>query len=634
MAVLFVSYSGLLGGAERLLLDAASGLEAPPALACPEGPLAERARDGGLTVLAIRERPLALRGRRPGALLDLLAFRREVAGIGDALKPDLVVAWGMRAALAAPGPRIVFQHNDLLPSRAIARAVRLAARRASTVIAASEAISRDLGLAGTHVIHPGVDLDRFDPTPATGPPEALLLGAIEPWKRPDLALEIVARCPDVRLRIAGEPIGEAGTELLAELRERADRPDLRGRVDFAGRRDAAEAMKQAHCLLHCADREPYGMVLVEAMAAARPPVAPAAGGPLEIVTDTTGRLYEPGNAEAGANALREALANSEQLGKAARERAEQHFNVETTKHRYAELLNSKLETRNSKLGEAVALVTVTHNSAEHLPAFLASARRHLPGARLIVVDSASTDNSAAIATAAGATVIELPENVGFGRASNAGVQAVEEPVTVLINPDVELLDGSLAQLNPIDEQLLAPLVLSPDGSRQDTAQAEPGTPAALAIALIPPRAMPKRLRRAACPWTADSPRKVGWAVGACIVARTSTLKRLGPFDERIFMYGEDLELGLRAADQGIETWFRPEARVLHHGAHSTAAAFGGEPFDLLARQRRAVIGQRRGKARARLDSLLQATTFADRIALKTLARRDTKRERAQLKALR
>jgi hypothetical protein len=47
-----------------------------------------------------------------------------------------------------------------------------------------------------------------------------------------------------------------------------------------------------------------------------------------------------------------------------------------------------------------------------------------------------------------------------------------------------------------------------------------------------------------------------------------------------------------------------------------------------------VIGRRRGKARARLDSLLQATTFADRIALKTLARRDTKRERAQLKALR
>ncbi len=631
MPALFVSYSGLLGGAERLLLDAASGLEAPPALACPEGPLAERARDGGLTVLAIRERPLELRGRRAAAVLDLLGFRRELARVVEALRPDLVVAWGMRAALAAQGPRLVFQHNDLLPSPAVGRAVRAAARRADTVIAASEAISRELGVAGTQVIHPGVDLRRFDPAPPSGPPEALLLGAIEPWKRPDLALEIVARCPGVRLRIAGEPIGEAGEQLLAERKRRAAAPDLEGRVEFAGPQDAAEALRQAHCLLHCADREPYGMVLVEAMAAARPPVAPAAGGPLEIVTDSTGRLYEPGNAEAGAKALQEALENSEQLGKAARERAEQHFSVETTKRRYAKILATR---RPAPGARGLALVTVTHNSAEHLPAFLGSAQRHLPGARLIVVDSASTDNSAALARAAGATVIELAENVGFGRASNAGVQAVEEPVTVLINPDVELLDGSLAQLNPTDEQLLAPLVLSLDGSRQDTAQAEPGTLAALAIALIPPRAMPKRLRRAACPWTADSPRKVGWAVGACIVARTGTLKRLGPFDERIFMYGEDLELGLRAADQGIETWFRPEARVLHHGAHSTGAAFGGEPFDLLARQRRAVIGRRRGKARARLDSLLQATTFADRIALKTLARRDTKRERAQLKALR
>jgi GT2 family glycosyltransferase len=511
--------------------------------------------------------------------------------------------------------------------------VRAAARRADTVIAASECIARDLGVAGVDVIHPGVDLDRFDPSPPSGPPEVLLLGAIEPWKRPDLALEIAARCPDVRLRVAGTPISQAGEQLLAELRRRADQPDLAGRVEFAGRQDAAEALARAHCLLHCADREPYGMVLAEALAAARPAVAPAACGPLEIVDDTCGRLYEPGNSDAGAKALQEALKNSEQLGAAARERAKQ-FTVEQTKERYAELLNSKLDTRDSIPGERVALVTVTHNSQAFLPTLLESAHRHLPQARVIVVDSGSTDNSAELARAAGATVIELGDNVGFGRASNAGAQAAEEAVTVLINPDVELLDGSLARLDPQDDELLAPLVLSPDGSRQDTAQAEPGSAAALAIALIPPAAMPAPLRKAACPWTADEPRRVGWAVGACIVARTGTLKRLGPFDERIFMYGEDLDLGLRAADQGIVTWFRPDARVLHHGAHSTSEAFGGEPFELLAKQRQDVLRARRGRTRARLDHLLQATTFADRIALKTLTRRDTQRERTQLKALR
>ncbi len=102
--------------------------------------------------------------------------------------------------------------------------------------------------------------------------------------------------------------------------------------------------------------------------------------------------------------------------------------------------------------------------------------------------------------------------------------------------------------------------------------------------------MPGPLRHAGLPVDGRASRSaVGWAVGCCIAARTDTLRRLGPFDERIFLYGEDLDLGLRAADAGVETWFRPDARVLHHRARSSGRAFGGEPFDLLATQRRAVV---------------------------------------------
>jgi GT2 family glycosyltransferase len=237
----------------------------------------------------------------------------------------------------------------------------------------------------------------------------------------------------------------------------------------------------------------------------------------------------------------------------------------------------------------------------------------------------------------GADVIELGENVGFGRASNAGVAEVHEPVTVLVNPDVELVDGSLAKLADelqAADRILAPLVLLPDGSRQDSAQAEPGSAAAAAIALIPPVLMPPALRARACPWTSRRARRVGWAVGCCVAARTETLRRLGPFDEGIFMYGEDLDLGLRATDQGVETWFWPGARVIHRGAHSTEPAFGGEAFQLLAEQRRKVLAERRGERSARRDDLLQALTFVNRIALKTLAGRSSERERGQLRALR
>jgi GT2 family glycosyltransferase len=220
------------------------------------------------------------------------------------------------------------------------------------------------------------------------------------------------------------------------------------------------------------------------------------------------------------------------------------------------------------------------------------------------------------------------------------VALVEEPVCVLINPDAELVDGSLAELGgellaaSAPARILAPAVLSPDGTRQDTAHLDPGSGLHLLRAVVPPAALPARLRALVDPWRAESSRRVGWAVGACLVARTDTLRGLGPFDERIFMYAEDMDLGLRAAAAGVETVFRPDARVVHQDAHSTAVAFGGEPFELLERQRRAVIGEHRGAEAVRRHDRVWLLTYANRIALKTLTRRPTERERLQLAALR
>jgi N-acetylglucosaminyl-diphospho-decaprenol L-rhamnosyltransferase len=290
-----------------------------------------------------------------------------------------------------------------------------------------------------------------------------------------------------------------------------------------------------------------------------------------------------------------------------------------------------------------AFVTVTHNSEHELERLLASVDRHLAGARVVVVDSDSSDRSVDVAREwpGGAEVIELGRNAGFGPGVNAGVAALPEdvPVTVVLNPDVELLDGSLADLarglarEDTPDRILAPLILLPDGRRQDSAHHEPGAAPLLLSAVVPPAALPHRLRQRVDPWRVDRPRRVGWAVGACLVARTQTLRGLGPFDEDAFLYAEDLDLGLRAADAGIETWFHPEARVRHAQAHATSRHFGGEAFELLAKRRREVIEERRGPRRRRLDDWVQLVTFADRIALKTLARRPTDRERRQLHAL-
>ncbi len=358
---LFVSYTSLLGGAERILLDHATALPGPVVLACPEGPLAEQARAAGIDVVALRNRRVELRASARDRLampLRMTAQGREVRRIAAQRRPGCVVAWGMRALFSCaaglrglrPHRPLVFQHNDQLPSPLVGRAVRAAARRADLTIALSQAIAADLdpdrklGL-GIEVVRPGVDLTRFRPagTPPSDPPTAILLGAIVGWKRPDLALEATAlaarELPDLRLRIAGAPLAAAGSDLLAKLEHRARQPDLAGRVEFDGQvEDVPSALAAATCLLHCADREPYGMALVEALACGRPIAAPAAGGPLEIVDASCGVLYPPGDVRAAATALVDVVTRAPELGRGARARALAEFDRHKARGRFRSLL--------------------------------------------------------------------------------------------------------------------------------------------------------------------------------------------------------------------------------------------------------------------------------------------------------
>jgi glycosyltransferase involved in cell wall biosynthesis len=363
MVPLFVSYEGLVGGGGRLLLDVAGQVQGTPLIACPPSALADRARDQGLPVALLRARRVEVRaGIRdrlagPVRLADLV---REVRSLVVRSRPDVVVAWGMRAALAcatalAPSraaPPLAFQQNDLIPGPLIGRAVRAAALRAALVMVPSHAVAQDTDPAGrlghrVRVLPPGVDMERFTPEPLPAlPPSVLVLGWLVPYKRPDLALEAVAlaarELPDLHVTLAGPELPDpAGQDLVRRLQGRAAQADLAGRVTFLGPVDnPAAALAASHCLLHCADREPFGIVMLEALASGRPVVAPAGGGPVDVLDDSCGHLYTPGDGADAAAALVKILGDRtrlEALSVGARRRA-RDFALPGTAERAAEAI--------------------------------------------------------------------------------------------------------------------------------------------------------------------------------------------------------------------------------------------------------------------------------------------------------
>jgi GT2 family glycosyltransferase len=282
-------------------------------------------------------------------------------------------------------------------------------------------------------------------------------------------------------------------------------------------------------------------------------------------------------------------------------------------------------------------VVVLHDSEPELRALLRSLGEHLAEPpQLVVVDSGSTDGGAALARAHGADVVELGGNPGFGAATNAGLERARHDVTVLLNPDTELLDGSLATLAAIARAhpgaLHAPRLLNPDGSVQRSAHPLPGTPGALLPALVHPPLLPRSLRQRAEPHRATSARTVGWAIAACLAASTATLRALGPFDPAVHLFAEDMALCLRARAAGIPTVLHPQLRLLHTGGHAVLRA--GEPYELLARRRRETVEAQLGPRARALDDAAQALTFATRAAARALLGQDASRERAQLGGLR
>ena len=149
---------------------------------------------------------------------------------------------------------------------------------------------------------------------------------------------------------------------------------------------------------------------------------------------------------------------------------------------------------------------------------------------------------------------------------------------------------------------LAPRLLRPDGTTEHSVHPFPGLrfTAAFALGLTKPYGDRLCLEGA---WDPERARRVPWAIGAFLLLRREAFDAAGGFDERQWLFAEDLDLGWRLRRAGWATRYEPAARVEHAGSAATGA-FGDERTERWQRATYAWILRRRGIAVTRLTALL------------------------------
>ena len=245
-----------------------------------------------------------------------------------------------------------------------------------------------------------------------------------------------------------------------------------------------------------------------------------------------------------------------------------------------------------------AIYIPNFNGARHLPRVLRGLAEQTRPGRVVLVDNGSDDDSVALTRRdfPDVEVVELGENLGFGRALNRAVASHPAEALILLNNDTDpqprfveaLLDGLGAGVDTIAGVLLqerSPETIDSAGVIADeTLMAFDylnGEPVAA-------------LEGAGDP--------LGPTGGAALYRRAA-FEAVGGFDERIFLYYEDLDLALRMASGGGTCRLAPEARALHAysaslGARSGAKfAYTGWSRGYLLRRYR-VLSQPRKAARA------------------------------------
>ncbi len=333
MRILYLSSSGQLGGAERVLLDLAAALRVTHPdwalhLASPEaGPVIAAAQAAGMSASVLPLAPalasLGEAGVSPGSVAWHLAgavgptrrFLKALRSLAQDFRPTLIHSNGLKmhvlSALArVPDAPLVWHVHDYLTHRPVtARLLRLLAPRARLALATSNSLAADLdlvfhGRVPVRAVLNGVDVDGLTPSGPTldldaacglppSPPGTIRVGLMATfarWKGQRVFLDAIHRLPagvPVRAYVIGGPLYQTrGSQFSqAELVTDRDALHLGDRVGFSGfQHDRAAALRALDVVVHAStEPEPFGLVIAEAMSTGRAVITTAQGGAAELV---------------------------------------------------------------------------------------------------------------------------------------------------------------------------------------------------------------------------------------------------------------------------------------------------------------------------------------------------------------
>ena len=230
--------------------------------------------------------------------------------------------------------------------------------------------------------------------------------------------------------------------------------------------------------------------------------------------------------------------------------------------------------------DELVVVTVTYSPGPHLGRFLASLSHATDRpVTVIMADNGSTDGAPedALESCPNVRLMHTGANLGYGTAVNRAVAEIgpEAEFFVVANPDVQWGAGCIDVLLEAAGRwpragALGPLIHDPDGSIYPSARHLPSLIRGGMHAVVGPFWKSN-------PWTAEyrqerlepSERPVGWLSGSCLLLRRAAFEEVSGFDERYFMYMEDVDLGDRFGKAGWQNVYVPSAEILHDKGHAT-----------------------------------------------------------------